>query len=156
MKRERGPLNWPVRALLVVLGTLCVVLAVLGMFLPLLPTTPLLLLAAICYARSSETFYHWLITNRWFGDYIRNYREGRGISSKQKGITLFFLWGTILFTVLFAVSQWWIRLVLIGIAVGVSIHLLNMKTYRPETSHKQGRCSGEGTRADTGGFNDPG
>ena len=67
------------RVLLIAGGNLCVALAVLGLFLPVLPTTPFLLLAAVCYARSSERFYHWLVTNRWFGAYIRNYREGRGI-----------------------------------------------------------------------------
>ncbi len=141
MKTEPGPLKWPIRALLVVLGTLCVVLAVLGMFLPVLPTTPFLLLAAICYAHSSERFYHWLITNRWFGDYIRNYREGRGISLKQKVLTISLLWLTIGVTSVFLISQWWLRLVMVVIAVGVTIHLLRIKTYRPETNqeHRSGR-----------------
>ena len=62
-----------VRVLLLLGGTLCVILAVVGMFVPVLPTTPLLLLAAVCYARSSERFYRWLLTNRWCGPYIRNY-----------------------------------------------------------------------------------
>ena len=136
VKTERKPLKGPIRALLIVLGTLCVVLAVLGMFLPVLPTTPLLLLAAVCYANSSEKFYHWLITNRWFGDYIRNYREGRGISLRQKVLTLSLLWLTIGITTVFLISQWWLRWVLVVIAVGVTIHLLRIKTYRPETNHE--------------------
>ena len=76
------------RILLIACGTLCVALAVLGLFLPVLPTTPLLLLAAVCYARSSERFYHWLMTNRWFGAYIRNYREGRGIPLWHKVLAI--------------------------------------------------------------------
>ena len=63
------------RNLLIVGGTLCVALATLGLFLPVLPTTPFLLLAAVCYACSSERFYYWLLSNRWFGAYIRNYRD---------------------------------------------------------------------------------
>ena len=70
--------------LLIAAGTLCVVLGVIGMFIPVLPTTPFLLLAAVCYGRSSKRFYHWLLTNRWFGEYIRNYREGGdAIASKN-------------------------------------------------------------------------
>ena len=66
--------------ILVTLGTIFVVLGVIGMFLPLIPTTIFLLLAAYCYSRSSEKFYTWLITNRWCGEYIRNWREGRGMT----------------------------------------------------------------------------
>jgi hypothetical protein len=104
----------------------------LGMFLPLLPTTPFLLLAAICYARSSERFYHWLMTNRWCGEYIRNYREGRGILLKQKVLTILLLWLTIGSTAWLAISQWWVRWILLGIAVGVTIHLVKIKTFKPK------------------------
>ena len=126
-------LKEPIRTLLIVLGTLCVALGVLGMFLPLLPTTPFLLLAAVCYSRSSERFYRWLITNRWCGKYIRNYREGRGMPLRQKVLIILLLWLTIGSTAWLAVSQWWIRLTLLGIAIGVTIHLVRMKTYRPKT-----------------------
>ena len=102
------------------------------MFLPVLPTTPFLLLAATCYARSSERFYHWLMTNRWFGEYIKNYREGRGIPLKQKVVTILLLWLTIGSTAWLAISQWWVRLILLGIAVGVTIHLAKVKTYKPK------------------------
>lgn len=120
------------RALLIILGTLCVALGVLGIFLPLLPTTPFLLLAAACYARSSARFYHWLVTNRWCGQYIRNYREGRGIPLKQKAVTILLLWLTIGSTAWLAISQWWVRWILLGVAVGVTIHLLKVKTYKPK------------------------
>ena len=73
-----------IKIILISVGSLSVLLGILGIFLPLLPTTPFLLLAALCYSRSSERFYQWLVTNRWFGEYIRNYREGRGITSKHK------------------------------------------------------------------------
>lgn len=102
------------------------------MLIPVLPTTPFLLLAAVCYARSSERFYHWLITNRWCGQYIRNYREGRGMPLKQKILTLSLLWLTIGSTAWLAISQWWIRWTLFGIAIGVTVHLLRIKTYKPK------------------------
>jgi len=133
MKRQRRPAKGWARVLLIILGTLCVALGILGMFLPVLPTTPFLLLAAICYGRSSETFYQWLITNRWCGRYIRNYREGRGILLKQKIVTIALLWVAIGSTAWFAVSRWWARGLLLGIAIGVTVHLLKMKTYQPET-----------------------
>lgn len=125
------------KTLLIISGTLCVVLAVLGMFLPVLPTTPFLLLAGVCYARSSKRFYHWLMTNRWFGEYIRNYREGRGIPLKQKILTILLLWLTIGYAVLFVVLAWWIKFILLGTAVGVTVHLLRIKTFKPEVQPSQ-------------------
>ncbi len=126
-----------IRTLLLVSGTLCVVLGVLGMFLPVLPTTPFLLLAAICYARSSKLFYNWLMTNRWCGAYIRNYREGRGIPLKQKVLTILLLWLTIGYAAWFVISLWWVKLILLGIAVGVIIHLVRIKTFKLETQNPQ-------------------
>jgi uncharacterized membrane protein YbaN (DUF454 family) len=118
--------------LLIVFGTLCVALGVLGIFLPILPTTPFLLLAAACYARSSNRFYQWLLDNRWFGEYIRNYREGKGIPLRQKIFTLTLLWLTIGYAVLSVLTRWQIKLILLGIAVGVTIHLVKIKTFQPE------------------------
>lgn len=123
------------KILLITCGTLSVVMGVLGMFFPVLPTTPFLLLAAFCYARSSERFYHWLITNRLFGEYIKNYREGKGIPLKQKIIALTFLWLTMGYTVLFVVPLWWVKLLLLGIATGVTVHLVRLKTLKLETRH---------------------
>jgi uncharacterized membrane protein YbaN (DUF454 family) len=83
------------KAILIFAGTVCVALGVLGMFLPLLPTTVFLLMAAYCYSRSSERFHTWLLNNRLFGDYIRNYKSGRGISMRQKVTTTSILWVSI-------------------------------------------------------------
>lgn len=116
------------KTLLIAAGTISVVLAVLGMLLPVLPTTPFLLLAAYCYGRSSERFYHWLINNRWFGSYIRNYREGRGMTLRHKWITLSFLWLTIGISAVLVVEHWLLRILLGLIAVGVTIHLVRIKT----------------------------
>jgi uncharacterized membrane protein YbaN (DUF454 family) len=117
------------RILLIFCGTLFVVLGFLGMFLPLLPTTPFLLLASVCYARSSECFYHWLLTNRWCGNYIKNYREGRGITLKQKIFMMLLLWLTIGYSMWLMISIWWVTLVLFLIAIGVTIHLVMIKTF---------------------------
>jgi uncharacterized membrane protein YbaN (DUF454 family) len=120
------------KMLLIAGGTLCVVLGALGMVLPLLPTTPFLLLAAVCYGRSSERFYQRLISNRWFGKYLRNYREGRGIPLKQKVITILTLWGSILLSIVFLSTPVWSKFLLMAIAAGVSIYLIRLKTMREE------------------------
>ena len=120
---------------LIASGTLAVVLGIIGMFVPLLPTTPFLLLAAACYMRSSKRFYHCLTTNRWCGDYIRNYREGQGIPLKQKILTMLLLWLTISYTAIFVVPSWWIKAVLFAIATGVTIHLLKIKTYKTKDKY---------------------
>ncbi|GAK58924.1 hypothetical protein U27_05899 [Candidatus Vecturithrix granuli] len=114
--------------ILIFVGSLSVGLAFAGIFLPLLPTTPFLLLAAACYIRSSDRFYHWLIYHKWFGSYIRNYREGRGIPLITKITAIMLLWLTIGYSVLFAVSALFLKFILIGIALGVTIHLLKTKT----------------------------
>lgn len=126
-----------VRIVLLLAGTLCMALGILGIILPLVPTTPFLLLAAYCYARSSERFYQWLLSNRFFGAYIRNYREGRGMPLREKILTLAVLWVTIGIAVLFAVPVWWGKLIMLGIAAGVTLYLLQLKTYRPQTENKK-------------------
>jgi len=116
--------------ILIIAGTVFVILAVLGIFLPVLPTTPFLLLAAACYFRSSDRFYRWLINNRVLGTYIRNYLEGRGMSVRSKVITLLLLWLTIGLTVIFGVQYTVVRIILIIIALGVTIHISRLKPGR--------------------------
>jgi uncharacterized protein len=123
-------MNRLLKPVLIVAGTLCVALGVLGIFLPLLPTTPFLLLAAACYARSSPRLLHWLNHNRWFGEHIRNYREGRGIPLREKILAIAAIWITIGLTVIFFVTQPWVKALLIVIALAVTVHLLRIKTFR--------------------------
>jgi uncharacterized membrane protein YbaN (DUF454 family) len=117
------------KVLLVVAGTLCVGLGVLGIFLPLLPTTVFLLMAAACYARSSDRFYQRLIHSRWLGGYIRNHREGRGMSRRQKAATLALLWVGIGATMFWSVSALWLRALLLLIAVGVTVHVVRLPAF---------------------------
>lgn len=117
-----------IRIFLIVAGTIFVVLGVVGIFVPLLPTTPFLLLAAACYARSSPRCHKWLLNNRWFGQYIRNYLEKKGCTLKVKRLALTFLWTAIGFSILFAVQSLGIRLLLVLIAIGVSVHILRLQT----------------------------
>jgi uncharacterized protein len=115
------------------LGIIFVLLAFIGILLPVLPTTPFLLLAAFFFARSSDRFLHWLLNNRWFGAYIRNYREGKGMTARNKAFTLSMLWLTIGATAIFGVDSTWLRLLLLGIASGVTFHLARIHTFNPET-----------------------
>lgn len=115
------------RGLLVVGGTFSVGLGVLGIFLPLLPTTPFLLLAAACYVRSSPRLYHWLLHNSWTGDYIRNYREGRGMPRRAKVTALGLLWATLLVSA-YLVPNPWVWAVLATVALGVPWLILSIPT----------------------------
>lgn len=105
-------------------------LGILGIFLPLLPTTPLLLLAAACYARSSERFYNWLLYNKWFGNYVRNYQERKGVPLKVKALSVSLLWLTIGYSVAFVVHSPLVRVILILVALGVTTHILSIRTLR--------------------------
>jgi uncharacterized membrane protein YbaN (DUF454 family) len=115
-------------------GTVCVGLGVLGAFLPVLPTTPFLLLAAFCYGRGSLRFYQWLVYHSWVGSYIRNYLSGRGISLKQKALTTLLLWLTIGSTIGLVDLVWWLRAALVVVAISVPIHLVRIKTWHPLSS----------------------
>jgi len=114
--------------LLVAGGTVCVALAAIGVILPLVPTTPFLLLAAFLYARSSESRHTWLITNRLFGRYIRRYKEHRSMTRRHKVLTLVLLWSAISWSACFVVALFWVRLLLAVVAVAVTVHLLWIKT----------------------------
>lgn len=122
------------KALLIFLGTVCVGLGVLGMFLPLMPTTVFLLMAAYCYSKSSEKFHNWLMTNRLFGKYISDYKSGKGISLRQKITTIAVFWASIGFSIWYVAGTFWLTLLLAAIAVGVTLHLVLLRTYRPETA----------------------
>ncbi|MBS3906707.1 MAG: YbaN family protein [Syntrophaceae bacterium] len=122
--------NSLIRKVLMAAGTVFVGIGVVGIFLPVLPTTPFLLLAGACYARSSERFYNWLLNHRWFGKYIRPYREGKGIPLKGKALSISLIWLTTLFSVIFVVHSLIVRVILIVIAMGVTIYLLSLPTLR--------------------------
>ena len=118
------------RRLLIVAGTISTGLGIIGIFVPILPTTPFLLLAAVCYMRSSASFYRWLLNNRFFGNYIRNYIEGRGMPLRIKVLTILLLWATIGFTVAFGVQHIALRIMLAILAIGVTVHIVLIGTRR--------------------------
>lgn len=114
------------RGILIVLGTVSVFFGIIGIFLPILPTTPFLLLGAAIYSKSSDKFYNWLVGNRFFGSYIKNYREGKGIPLRVKNSAITFLWITILITVVFFIPILAVKILLIVIAGGVTYHIVKI------------------------------
>ena len=120
------------KAVLIFTGTVCVGLGVLGMFLPLMPTTVFLLIAAYCYSRSSERFHTWLLNNRLCGKYISNYKSKNGMTIRQKATTLLTLWISIAFSIWLMSGRLWPTLIISIVAVAVTVHILWIKTYRPE------------------------
>ena len=108
---------------------MCVAIGLVGIFVPILPTTPFLLLAAACYLRSSQRFYNWLMNNRWFGTYIRNYTEGRGIPLKVKLFTIALLWIAIGISI-WLVSNLIVTVILLVIAAAVTLHIIFIRAKR--------------------------
>lgn len=109
------------------IGCLAVLLAILGVFLPLLPTTPFLLLASACFARGSDRLHNWLLSHGTLGTYLRNFEEGRGIPARAKVVALLMMWSSIGYAA-WRTPQLWLKFVLILIALGVTIYLLRLPT----------------------------
>ena len=119
-----------VRLLWNVVGTFFLALGLVGIALPLLPTTPFLLIAAACYLRGSKRMHSWMMKNKYFGAYLKDYLEGNGLSIRTKIVTLSMLWGVMILTAVFATENSIFRIGLLAVAAGVSIHLLTLKTKR--------------------------
>jgi uncharacterized protein len=116
-----------VRWLLMGLGSVLVGIGVLGIFLPLLPSTVFFLMAAGCYGKSSPAAYTWLTTNRWFGKHLRNYKEESGATVGAKVMSIGSLWIGIGLSE-YLIDNLWIRLVLAIVGLVVTAHLLRLKT----------------------------
>lgn len=108
------------RILLIIFGWISVVLATLGVVLPLLPTTPFLLLAAWCFARSSPRFHSWLLYRSWFGSYLRHWQEHRALPPGAKGKAVLVIIMTFAVS-LYLVPLWWVRVLLLGVMCGLLI-----------------------------------
>jgi len=111
-------------------GTVALLLGILGIFLPVLPTTPFLLLASACYMRGSERMYRWLMNQRHLGPYLRNFQAGRGIPLRAKIAALAVMWTSI------TVSMWfiphpWVRALLPVPGIAVTIYLYRIRTLDP-------------------------
>jgi len=103
-------------------------IGVVGIFLPVLPTTIFLILASACFIKSSPQANEWLRNHKILGMYIKNYQDKSGLTVKSKIINIVILWIMISVSALLFTENLYIRLLLIAIATGVTIHLLMIKT----------------------------
>lgn len=122
------------RMILVMFGTLFLIIGAIGVIIPVLPTTPFLLLAAACYLRGSERLHSWMINNSVFGEFIRNYMERRGIRLRQKIFTIFFLWLMIIFSIFYVIDSFPLRILMFLIAMAVSVHIIMLPTLKQYNS----------------------
>lgn len=116
--------------LLIILGSLSLALGVIGIFLPLIPTTPLLLLAAALYVRSSEKMYLWLINQKHLGSYIRNFREHRAIPLRAKIISISMIWITLTYCSITISEHPLVKALFLILAAGITWHILSYKTLK--------------------------
>lgn len=124
VQEQRNPV---IRYVLLAIGWLSVALGVIGIFLPVLPTTPFLLLAAACFMRSSKRFYLWLVNHRQLGPWIIDYLEGQGIPLKGKVYAIGLMWLSISLSC-YLVPLFWARAFMLTSAVVVSVYILRQKT----------------------------
>lgn len=124
LKINKSPV---IRWALLTVGWLAIVLGVVGIFLPLLPTTPFLLLAAGCFARSSARFHHWLLNHKYLGPYIHLYLDGKGIPLKAKCYIIGVLWITMAFSI-YIVPLLAVKFLLMATATCVTVYLIRLPT----------------------------
>lgn len=118
------------KTICIIIGTISLALGIIGIFLPLLPTTPFLLLTAALYFRGSPRLYQWLLSHKHLGPYIRNFRENKAIPLRAKIISLTLMWGTMLYCIFFLIPLVWVKVLMFLIAAGVTYHILSFKTLK--------------------------
>lgn len=119
-----------IRYTYLVSGFSLVVIGIIGIFLPLLPTTIFLILASACFVKSSPKANEWLKKNKFLGPYLKNYQDKTGLTIKSKIFTIIFLWLSIGISAFYLTNEFYIRMLLLAIGAGVSIHIMFIKTQR--------------------------
>lgn len=135
--KHNKPTSTFVKALFVIVGLLSLGLGIIGIVLPVLPTTPFFLLSAYLFLRSSQRLYRWLLTHKLFGSYIKNYIYHKAIGKGVKTFTLVLLWSTILLSIYLVRENIWLQVLLAIVAIAVSIHVLRLRTMPKEQNHPE-------------------
>lgn len=115
------------KILLIMTGSVSLALGVIGIIIPVLPTTPFLLIACFCYLRSSKKLYDWLLHHRVFGTYLNNYMKYKAVTKRAKIIAIVSLWTSLSISMLL-VANLHVRILLLAVGIGVTVHLLTLKT----------------------------
>ena len=118
------------KIIFIISGSIALALGIMGIFMPLLPTTPFLLLAAALFFRSSPRLYEWLLNQKRLGPYIRNFREYKAIPLRAKIISVSMVWLTLLYCAYILHSQPWLSALMIALAIAITWHILSYKTLR--------------------------
>lgn len=116
------------KRILIICGFILVALGTIGIIVPLLPTTPFLLLAAYCFTKSSDRFYNWLMNNKMYGKHLHIYIQKKGVPISVKIFTIILLWVGIGSSAIFFVDLTLVKILLLFIAAGVTIHVLMIRT----------------------------
>ena len=108
-------------------GLLATGLGIVGAFLPVMPTVPFLLVALFCFERSSKKYHDMILNNKYFGKVLRDYYEGRGLTTSVKIKAILFLTCGMVFS-FYKVQHLHLRIMLAVIWLGVTIHIILLKT----------------------------
>ncbi|UOQ48151.1 YbaN family protein [Gracilibacillus caseinilyticus] len=125
-----------IRFLWIIAGTLSLTTGLIGIIVPILPTTPLIILAGFCFGKSSPALHKWLVTNKYFGHYLQDYQNGKGVPLRIKGFAVVIVWTSVLFT-LMIIPLLFVKLFVLAIAVFVSIFIFTsplLKEKQPKTA----------------------
>ncbi len=114
-----------------IIGIVSFVLGFMGMFLPVLPTTPFWLLTAFCFMKGSQKLYDWAMSYKTFNEVVTNFRIHRAIPLRIKVISTLTLWITIIISCI-VVKQLWLSILLLIIAIAVTCHILSFRTLKRE------------------------
>jgi len=128
MKEQSIPISQFAKYLYLISGFILVAIGVIGIFLPLLPTTIFLILASICFLKSSPKANDWLRNHKILGGYIDNYQNKTGLTLNAKIANIITLWTSISLSAFLLTNELYIRIILLTIAIGVTTHLLMIKT----------------------------
>jgi len=112
--------------LLTIFGFAALCFGLLGLLLPVLPTTPFVLCAAGCFGAANPSMYRKLAANRYFGEYVRNYKERSGISRTARVYALVFLWTSLFISGVIS-DSFLVRIFLLAVGVAVSIHIFTIR-----------------------------
>lgn len=125
------------RIFFMVMGAIFLLLGIIGIFLPLLPTTPFVLLTAFCWARSSTRFHTWLLTHKWFGSIVSNWESHRVIPLKAKWLSTVMMNSAIFASVLTMPDErWWVKVIMVIIGVSVSLWIWSFPHSINSVEHK--------------------